>query len=212
MPRIATPTLQPRKTPVQARSAASVDAILEAAIQVLAQAGREQFTTTRVAARAGVSVGTLYQYFPNKRALLQGALERHMTRVGDALEAACAALHGHDAYAMADGLIRAYLHAKMEHVPESAALYAVAADLDGASARMAAAARSQRIVAGMFATVPEPLTKDSETVATVVMAALNGVARRILEAEEPAAALHSLSEELRLLVHGYLRQCSAQRF
>jgi AcrR family transcriptional regulator len=73
--------LEPRKTPVQARSVASVDAILEATLQVLLQVGKERLTTTRVASRAGVSVGTLYQYFPNKSALLQAALKRHMVEV-----------------------------------------------------------------------------------------------------------------------------------
>ena len=81
--------LEPRKSPVQARSAASVEAILEATIQVLVDAGKERLTTTRVARRAGVSVGTLYQYFPNKSALLQAALKRHLDEVTDAIELVC---------------------------------------------------------------------------------------------------------------------------
>jgi len=58
--------LEPRKSPVQARSATSVKAILEATIQILLDIGKERLTTTRVASRAGVSVGTLYQYFPTR--------------------------------------------------------------------------------------------------------------------------------------------------
>lgn len=65
---------EPRKSPVQAHSVASVDAVLKATVQVLLQVGKETLTTTRVATRAGVSVGTLYQYFPNKSALLRSAL------------------------------------------------------------------------------------------------------------------------------------------
>ncbi len=64
------PTISQRKQPRQARSNASVDVILQAAAQVLAQEGAARFTTARVAERAGVSVGTLYQYFPNKAAIL----------------------------------------------------------------------------------------------------------------------------------------------
>lgn len=86
--------LEPRKSPVQARSAASVDAILQATIQVLLQVGKERLTTTRVAARAGVSVGTLYQYFPNKSALLQAALKRHLAAVTEAVERVCQEQHG----------------------------------------------------------------------------------------------------------------------
>jgi AcrR family transcriptional regulator len=59
-----------RKRPKQARSADLVAAILEAAAQVLAKEGAPRFTTARVAERAGVSVGSIYQYFPNKAAIL----------------------------------------------------------------------------------------------------------------------------------------------
>ena len=89
MPQRPQTVLEPRKSPVQARSAASVDAILEATIQVLLQVGKERLTTTKVAARAGVSIGTLYQYFPNKSALLQAVLKRHLSEVTKAVELVC---------------------------------------------------------------------------------------------------------------------------
>lgn len=59
-----------RKQPKQARSTDLVAAVLEAAVQVLATEGAQRFTTARVAEKAGVSVGSLYQYFPNKAAIL----------------------------------------------------------------------------------------------------------------------------------------------
>ncbi|GAA0769660.1 TetR family transcriptional regulator [Ideonella azotifigens] len=59
-----------RRQPKQARSNDLVAAILEAALQVLAKEGARRFTTTRVAERAGVSIGSVYQYFPNKAAIL----------------------------------------------------------------------------------------------------------------------------------------------
>ena len=80
---------EPRKTPIQARSTVTVDAISEAAIQVLLTHGAERLTTTRVADRAGVSVGTLYQYYPNKQSLLFAVLENHLTNVMATVEAAC---------------------------------------------------------------------------------------------------------------------------
>lgn len=64
------PRISPRKQPVQARSTELVAVILEAAAQVLAQQGATRFTTARVAEKAGVSIGSLYQYFPNKAAIL----------------------------------------------------------------------------------------------------------------------------------------------
>ncbi|WP_293794901.1 TetR family transcriptional regulator [uncultured Bosea sp.] len=65
-----TARISSRKTPRQTRSTELVSAILEAAIQVLAQEGAQRFTTARVAEKAGVSIGSLYQYFPNKAAIL----------------------------------------------------------------------------------------------------------------------------------------------
>jgi AcrR family transcriptional regulator len=59
-----------RKQPKQARSADLVAAILDAAVQVLTKEGAQRFTTARVAEKAGVSIGSLYQYFPNKAAIL----------------------------------------------------------------------------------------------------------------------------------------------
>lgn len=65
-----TPRISTRKQPQQARSTELVAAILQAAIQVLAREGATRFTTARVAEKAGVSVGSVYQYFPNKAAIL----------------------------------------------------------------------------------------------------------------------------------------------
>ncbi len=61
--------LKPRKQPLQDRSAKTVEAIVEAAIRILRQGGWAHLTTTRVAEKAGVSVGSLYQYFPNREAI-----------------------------------------------------------------------------------------------------------------------------------------------
>lgn len=207
MPKAAAPTLQPRKTPLQARSAASVDAILEATIQVLLTVGKERLTTTRVAARAGVSVGTLYQYFPNKSALLQACLRRHMDRVTHAVEQVCEQYKFHELFEMATALIAAYLSEKMRDVKESAALYSVSSDIDGAAIAKVTIERSRRSVIAMFSTTKEDLAKDPEVIATIVLAALNGISRRLLEAKSPERHLEPLREELIVLVHSYLHTC-----
>jgi AcrR family transcriptional regulator len=66
-----------RKTPRQARARATVDAILMAAAHILKSDGPEQMTTNRIAELAGVSIGSLYQYFPNKQAVVAALRERH---------------------------------------------------------------------------------------------------------------------------------------
>jgi AcrR family transcriptional regulator len=69
-------SLKPRKLGTQERSRATVSAILEGAARIFAQRGYTGATTNHIAARAGVSIGTLYQYFPNKEALLVALTER----------------------------------------------------------------------------------------------------------------------------------------
>ncbi|MEA1651524.1 TetR/AcrR family transcriptional regulator [Nitrospirillum sp. BR 11164] len=71
-----TPDLKPRKSPTQARAAETVRIILEAAARILEARGLEGFNTNAVAERAGVSVGSLYQYFPGKDALAAALIER----------------------------------------------------------------------------------------------------------------------------------------
>jgi AcrR family transcriptional regulator len=70
-----------RRSPMQARSRATYDAILEAASQILERGGADALNTNDVAERAGVSIGTLYQYFPDKHAILLAAAKRDL--VGD---------------------------------------------------------------------------------------------------------------------------------
>jgi AcrR family transcriptional regulator len=70
MPRTRRPVISSRKQPQQARSAELVSAVIEAASLVLMKEGATRFTTARVAEKAGVSVGSLYQYFPNKASIL----------------------------------------------------------------------------------------------------------------------------------------------
>ncbi len=71
----------PRKRPLQARSRATVEALLEAAAQILAARGYERSTTDAVAERAGVSIGTLYQYFQNKESLVAALIRHHIDEI-----------------------------------------------------------------------------------------------------------------------------------
>ncbi len=70
--------LKPLKEPQQARSRETFEAILQAAAQVFERKGYAGATTNRIAARAGVSIGSLYQYFPNKDAILVALAKRHL--------------------------------------------------------------------------------------------------------------------------------------
>ncbi|WNG28356.1 TetR/AcrR family transcriptional regulator [Cystobacter fuscus] len=74
-------TLDPRKTPGQKRSEATVAAVLEAAARILETEGFEGYTTNAVARRAGVSIGSLYQYFPSKDAITKALMLRETTKL-----------------------------------------------------------------------------------------------------------------------------------
>jgi AcrR family transcriptional regulator len=202
--------LEPRKQPVQARSAASVDAILEATTQVLLSVGKERLTTTKVALRAGVSVGTLYQYFPNKSALLQGALIRHLDEVTEAVERVCREQRGKTLKEMAGALISAFLEAKMRDAKTSVALYSVSSDVDGVKIAQQMQLHTNKSVAGMLATTCDTLTKDPELVASMVQSAMAGVSRRLLESAEPEKQVEALRQELIFFVCAYLEACSVR--
>src|SRR5215469_11783150 len=104
---------EPRKMPIQTRATVTVGAICEGAIQVLLNHGADRLTTTRVAERAGVSVGTLYQYYPNKESLLAAVFEDHLNKVTSAMEAACREAHGKPLAAMIHHVVIAFVDIKM---------------------------------------------------------------------------------------------------
>ena len=85
MPR-KSPT-RPRKAARQDRSQATVDAILEAAARLFAEGGLDAINTNQIAERAGVSIGSLYQYFPGKQAILGELIDRHSEQTITALAA-----------------------------------------------------------------------------------------------------------------------------
>jgi len=75
----------PRKRPRQARSKVTVGTLLEATSRVLVKHGFDGLSTNAVAAAAGVSIGSLYQYFPNKEALVAALIDRHMEEMNAAV-------------------------------------------------------------------------------------------------------------------------------
>jgi AcrR family transcriptional regulator len=200
--------LEPRKSPVQARSTASVDAILQATIQVLLNVGKERPTTTNVALRAGVSVGTLYQYFPNKSALLQAVLRRHLAEVAEAVELACQEQHGRTIQQMATALIIAFLQAKMKDPKTSVALYSISSDLDGAKIAQQMGTRFHKAIVQMLESASEPLTTDPRLVASMLEGAMVGISRRMLESGAPEQQYDSVREELIFMACAYLDACS----
>jgi AcrR family transcriptional regulator len=78
---------QPRKLPQQERSRVTVEAILEATAHILTEEGYDKANTNRIAERAGISIGSLYQYFPNKESLMAALMEQHSQEIAALVEA-----------------------------------------------------------------------------------------------------------------------------
>jgi AcrR family transcriptional regulator len=199
----APPAFQPRKTPVQKRSTVTVEAIAEATIQVLLAVGSDRLTTTRVAERAGVSVGTLYQYYPNKQALLYAVLEVHGTKVAEAVESACRACRGATVKVLVAAVVEAFVNAKLERTDISTALYAAASEPEGAAVVRRVSKRGQRALTAALAEAAGAPVGDIEFVALMLYSAMAGATRAVLEAGAPAKMVVRLREELLVLCQGY---------
>jgi AcrR family transcriptional regulator len=211
MPTEALVAFEPRKTPVQARSAVTVEAISEAAIQVLLSQGAGRLTTTRVADRAGVSVGTLYQYFPNKRSLLFAVLEHHLNNVAARVEAACESACHKPLAEMIREMVEAFVDAKMERADISVALYRVSADVGGPTLIKRISQRSQKAVEAMLRTAPDAQSPPDKSAIDIMLAAMAGAMRSLLEAEPNSATIRKSREQLVLLCQSYMAAAAAKR-
>lgn len=200
--------LEPRKKPRQARSSATVDAIFEATIQVLLSEGIHRLTTTRVAERAGVSVGTMYQYFPHKQALLYALNERYLDRLAERMEATCLGQHGQPLAAMIEALVNAYWDAKTERSDVTRVLYQSAVELDNAALIEAFAARMDAATAAMLKSAPEVRRRESGIITTTLLAVVFGTVRNVFERSLPDAQQQSVRRELITMCIGYLNQTS----
>jgi len=187
-----------------------VDAILKATVQVLLRVGKEKLTTTRVAARAGVSVGTLYQYFPNKSALLRAAMRLHMEEIFAEVDKACAAQRGQPVEQMAEALAVAFLTVKMRDPKKSRALYAVSSEVEGAKIAAVAVRRVNNKIVGLLESAPEVLKTDLQLMAAVLQSTIAGMKRQLLESDMPEAQFEEMQRELVLVVRSYVRACVSQ--
>jgi AcrR family transcriptional regulator len=190
-----------RRTPSQARSRATVEAILDAAARILRRDGADRLTTNHVAEAAGVSVGTLYGYFPDKSAIML-ALARRLLRDGE--RAMGEALGANRGLGPARALVREALRQHAEDKPFRRAVMSVHIgqghrEEHGLSTQSAVAAIAERLAAGGAA--PDPLKL------FVATRAVLGVARALVE--EPEAGLppvDALEDELMTLIRPYLAE------
>jgi AcrR family transcriptional regulator len=190
----------PRKTPKQSRSIATVTAVIEAAARILESEGSNSFSTNAVAELAGVGIGSLYQYFPDKEALVWALIVRETSLLLDDAESAAKAPSG-------DAALAILIQATVAHQLRRPALARL---LDFEEARLPLDADNQRVagrflslVSGALAHPDLPPQADKDTAARDVMAIIKGMI--------DAAGMHGETDQRDLAARvwraafGYLR-------
>ncbi|MEN9538192.1 MAG: hypothetical protein RLZZ126_427 [Pseudomonadota bacterium] len=162
-------------------------------------------TTARVAQRAGVSVGSVYQYYPNKQALLIAVLERHLDQIMRAMEDACAGLRGKPLLDMAQTVVQTYVAAKLRQPEVSRALYALPSDVatDAIVARIMA--RGQLAACDMLASCGDARFVEPSVVAAVWTGALMGPVQMMLTGATPLERADAVTRHMTALSTAYLQ-------
>lgn len=197
--------LSPRKQPKQARAKATYDAVLQATAQLLVEEGADGITTNRVAKKAGVSIGSLYQYFPNKEALFVALLQGHIEKMLGILTGAVDELFE----LPIEEAVRSYIQGMMQAHADEAELHAALSVL---IPRLA----SRADIADLHerAQVPVRLwlekhkanirVQNLDLAAFLLVTSVEMVTHSALVERPAAVADGSLTEELTQMVLGYL--------
>lgn len=167
----------PRKRPRQDRSRATVDAVLAATARILVKRGYLGLTTNAVAELAGISIGSLYQYFPNKEALVSALIERHTEQVQGAI---LSELKRAQQLPMAQ-VIRAVVGLALEAHAIDPELHRVLTEQMPNAGRLAKLreldAITQRIVAGILAARRDEIAiRDPDLAAFILVSTIEGIA------------------------------------
>ena len=156
--------------------------------------------------RSGLYIST----FPNKRALSQAALKRHLAEVTEAVELVCKKQEGGPLRQMVTALITTFFEAKMRDAKASVALYSVSSDVDGARIVQQIGIRFNEAIVGVLKRSREPVVADPQLVASILQGMMVGVSRRMLESGAPEKEGDALRRELMVVACAYLDSCSAR--
>ncbi len=200
--------LSSRKAPRQERSEALVSSILKAAVRVLETEGATRFTTIRVAEKAGVSVGSLYQYFPNKAAILFRLQSDEWRSTSEMLrgileDRRCAP------FERLRRLVHAFIRSECEEATMRLALDDAAPLYRDAPEAMKARAGNERILLRfMRELLPNVSGVRRRRAGELIIATLRSVGKQFSEQPRTRAEIDAWSEELTQMFHAYLRQRS----
>jgi AcrR family transcriptional regulator len=198
------PRISSRKQPKQARSNDLVAAILEAALQVLAKEGAARFTTIRVAEKAGVSVGSLYQYFPNKAAILFRLQSDEWRQTTDLLKSIL-----EDAKRPPLERLRSLVHAFIRSECEEAAVRVALDDAaplyrDAPEAKAVKASGERTIQTFMKEVLPKAPAATRATASELIKETLSTVGKQFSETTRKPAEIAAYSEAMADMFCAYL--------
>jgi len=203
------PRISSRKQPKQARSNELVAAILEAAAQVLAKEGAHRFTTARVAEKAGVSIGSLYQYFPNKAAIL-------FRLQSDEWQQTTGLLHQilQDKSRAPLDRLRALIHAFIRSECEEAAMRVALSDAaplyrDAPEAKEVKASGERAMQAFMREVLPETPKAKRELAGELVKATMSAVGKEFSESPRTEGEIMAYADAMSDMFCAYLKQLAA---
>lgn len=196
---------QPRRSPVQGRAQVTVEAILKAAAQILARHGPEAATTNAIAARAGVSIGSLYQYFADREALIVELVRRHVEEMQAVLARALAGLGDQPLPAAIEQLVAAIIAAHQVSPRLHQALHQSLA-----GTRLDAIDHFERqleaLVAGALAARVELALADPGLTAMLLVRALGGLIRTTLRREPERVNDPALASAMTGMILGTLER------
>lgn len=191
--------LNPRKTPRQSRSRATCDAVLEAAARILESEGRHAFTTNHVAELAGISVGSLYQYFPGKEAIVAVLVRELRREMLDDFEEAVRRSAGEDVSGAAKALVRAAVRHHLRRPALVQVLEREEMDLPLDEETLRLKRRLRELVTGVLTERGVP---DAETAAFDLIAMCHGLVETAVQSGE--RNFEGLCVRLDRAVLGYL--------
>jgi AcrR family transcriptional regulator len=198
------PTLVPRKRPRQARSRATVERIVSSAREVLLHDGYDAFSTNRVADAAGISPGSLYQYFPNKHAIVAAVVERYADEIADQVAASLTDRLGEVGPDMVRDCADALVTALEQHADLLRVVFEELPARQNAARRAALERRVQDLVAAyLSAQAGAPTSRRPAAMAWVLVLAVENLAVRwVLDA--PSLSREEMLDEMVRLCRGYL--------
>ncbi|KAF1041658.1 MAG: Nucleoid occlusion factor SlmA [Herbaspirillum frisingense] len=199
------PQISLRKQPQQARSTELVAAILEAAVQVLVQEGAQRFTTARVAEKAGVSVGSVYQYFPNKAAILFRLQADEWKQTTEML---CRILEdaGTPPLERLRSLVHAFIKTEFEEAQIRLALNdAAPLYRDGAEAQEMESMWDKIVANFMREALPEEADAERALAGDLIITTLATVGEHLSRNERPAEAIQTYGDAMADMFCAYLK-------